>query len=130
MGSVLDGIIDRTDDVAGSALSFVVKDAQRHDFRVPGYAGYACRIIPFGSNKSRYDSAVLDVSRESFLEFRSGIGAAIHKVPAIDVVNKTVVIVVFAVFWDFVSVYPDIILQIGVRDVHAGVDYRHDAAAA
>ena len=59
-----------------------------------------------------------------------GGGGVGDEVPAVDVVDVAVVIVVEVVVGDFVGVDPEVGGQVGVGEVHAGVDDGDDDGGA
>jgi len=81
-------------------------------------------VVPFGCDEACHQGAVAGLVSAG--AFGADIGTFVHKVPAMQVVNVAVTVVVYAMFpvrFDFVR--PELIAQVDVIDPSAVIEDRH-----
>src|SRR5262249_42153650 len=94
------------------------EELQDHDLALPVHAGDADAVVAHGADGAAGVSAVA-----------AGIlWRVVHfiEVPAVDVVDVAVSVVVDAVARDLAGVHPDVGSQVRVIDLHAGIDVGDD----
>ena len=92
-------ITGRTKDPKESAESI-----QGHNFDIPVHAGHAYAIVAHGPNRARGVSAMSPAGAAG----RRGIVIIIHKIPAMHIVDKAVVVIIYAVTRYFPWIRPKI----------------------
>ena len=116
------GIVEggqHTAGVAGPAIVLESKCHQRHSW---GDASYADAIVGNRTDRAGDVRAVaIAVERQVVV---------VDKVPAMDVVNEPVAVIINTVAGDFAGIGPDVPRQVGMVDVDARVDHRHNHFAA
>src|SRR5262249_24139846 len=118
-----DRVVDRRDGAGGAAGAAGVEELQGHQFDAgPGNAGDADAVVAHPRDGAG-DVRAVAVVVERFVVVRD-------EVPAVDVVDEAVAVVVDAVAGDLARVGPDVGGEVGVVVVDAGVDDRDDDAAA
>ncbi len=107
----------RVEGVRRGAASVGVEKSERHDAALPRDSGNAQAVVADGGNGSGDVGAV-----------RVGVGGVVvfaEEVPAVDVIDVSVAIVIDAVEF-FQGVDPDVRGEIGMGDIHAGIDDADD----
>jgi hypothetical protein len=99
-----------------------VQRPQRHDANLPGHARHANSVVTDRPRDPRDVSAVVVLIH--------GIRIIVDEVPSEYVVHETVVVVIQTVVRDLQGIAPDVVRQIGMRVVHAGVHHGQDHVAA
>ena len=116
------GVFDGGDGVGGVAAAAVIEKFERHDAHLPADAGHADAVVALGADGAGAMRAVVMVVHR--------IAIKIREVVAVEVVHEAVVVIVDAVARDFAGVDPDVVGQVGMGVIHAGVDDGDDHIAA
>ena len=114
VGAVVAGVLDGVDDVRVLEAPGRVRSPHRHDRYVPVDARDAGAVVAFGADRAGDVSAVaVEVERRVVV---------LDEVPAADVVNEPVAVVVGRVPGRLVRVRPDVVVQVRVPVGDAAVD--------
>ncbi len=117
-----DRVVDTADGIGDRAEARRTQELQREELDIPGHAGHAQRVVADRADRAR------DVGPVAVVVHR--VVVVVAEVPAADVVDEAVAVVVDAVAGDLAGVDPDVVGQVRVGVVDPGVDYRHDDVSA
>src|SRR6185369_7684257 len=106
-------IIQCLDRACGIANAVCIKDTQAHQTCFPQYARNADTVVAF----SRDDAG--DVNAVSVLISR--IGSIFHKVPATDIVNVSIAVLIFAVV-SFLLILPLLVCELRMSEVYSAIN--------
>jgi len=98
-------------------------------FPLPPHTGYAAVVVIDGRDGAGAVGAMAHISVNSAvpdLEIGPGDVFSGYEVKAVNVVNIAVAVIVNAVSWDFLGVYPHIVLEVGMAVFHAFIHYGHN----
>ncbi len=112
------GVFDGRQGVGCAAGSAGVQEFQRHDRHVPTHAGHADAVVAHAADGPGTVRPVAIVIH--------GIVVIVDEIPAVDIVDEAVAVVIDPVVGNFTGVGVDVGRQIGVSVVHARVDHAHD----
>ena len=127
--AVLPGVFQGQDGVGREAHAEVAQEADRHDLDFPVHAGHALVVVADGADDARHVRAVaVVVHRVVGRQAQHGVVGA--EVPAADVVDVAVAVVVEIVVRYFAGIDPHVVGQVRMGVVHAGVDHRDDDVPA
>ena len=114
IGTIIDGIINRLDQVIVGIGFFLIKNIKRHELSIPSNSTYANLIITFCANNPCNMRAML-----IFIGFR----CFLDKVPTVNIVDISILIIINSISWNLSLVDPDIVVKIWVIDVNTTIDY-------
>ena len=118
LGAHLRGIVNRPYRIGRITGIIVIQKLKRHDRRLLSNTCYTNLIVAHRTDDPGHMRSMTMVIHR--------IGIVIAKVPAMDVIDKPVEIVINTVAGNFAGVGPDVSGQIRVRIVHAGVNHGDD----
>ena len=113
-------VLDARHGVVRRARAAGREELQAHDLDVPVHARHADAVVADAADGAGAVRAVVVVVH--------GVVVVVREVPAVDVVDEAVGVIVDAVAGDLARVRPGVGRQVGVRVVDAGVDDRDDHA--
>ena len=108
--------VDALDRVAVRAAAAPVQELQRHDLHPLAYPHHADPVVPARADRPG------DVRAVTVLVQRLGVAA--DEVPAVDVVDEPIAVVVAAVAADLESIAPEVRRQVGMAQVDPRIDDR------
>ena len=121
--SLVCGVINRAHDCERVARPVARENAKRHYFHAPGDACRTDAVSAFGSGNTGNDCSVVNADfGRSGRKHGIGVGGSFHKIPAVQIVNVAVSIVVSTII-DFIRISPHIVTQIRVIHIHAGIQH-------
>ena len=116
------GVINRFNHIISIALSGIAQNFKRHNFRFPRYSGYAGRVITGSGGYAGHYRAVQNTGLgKPFFKFRRRVGRIIYEIPAINIINKSIFIVINIIIRYFIRALPNIITQIRMINLHPGI---------
>ena len=114
-------VIHAPDGVGNETIARGVQKFARHDLHLPGHSHHPDAVVA-----QRADSAA-DVRAVAVIVH--GIAAVGDGVDAVNIIHKTVAIIINPVAGNFARIHPHVVRQVLVRIAHAGVNDRHDDGA-
>ena len=126
MRSVGRGVIQSGSDLGGGHLN---AKPQSHNAALPVDAGYAYAVVAHpGDDPGDLCPVACD---RTITVIRYNVIAVVLEVPAGNVVDEAIIVVVYFIVWNLVFVDPDIVLQVRVIHVDTGVQNGdHNVATA
>ena len=118
----LHGVVDGLDGVGQVAEAVVVEELAGHHLHVPAHPRDARAVVAHRADGARHVGAVARAVHR--------VVVLVHEVPAVDVVDEAVAVVVDAVAGDLAGVPPHVGVEVGVAVVDARIDDGHDECRA